>query len=39
MENLGQDNKGNFFEKKITEYQKANVLGKNKTIRFDLTKF
>jgi ribonucleoside-diphosphate reductase beta chain len=39
MDNLGQDNKGNFFEKKITEYQKANVLGKNKTIRFDVTKF
>lgn len=39
MENIGQDNKGNFFERKITEYQRANTLGKNKKISFSVKNF
>ena len=39
MENQGQDKKGSFFERRTTEYQKANVLGENKEVRFDLDNF
>jgi len=39
MENIGQDNKSNFFEKKVTEYQKANVMGTNKKVVFNIAKF
>jgi ribonucleoside-diphosphate reductase beta chain len=39
MENIGQDNKSNFFERRTTEYQKANVLGKHKKICFDVKGF
>ena len=39
MENIGQDNKSNFFEKKVTEYQKANVMGNNKKVVFNVGKF
>lgn len=39
MENLGQDNKSNFFERRVSEYQRAGVLGKNNKISFDISNF
>jgi len=37
MDNIGQDHKANFFEKKVTEYQ--NAKSKNKKIVFNVPKF
>ena len=39
MENLGQDNKSNFFERRVSEYQRAGVLGKNNKISFNISNF
>lgn len=39
MENLGQDNKSNFFERRVSEYQRAGVRGKNNKITFDISHF
>ena len=40
MDMLGSEGKNNFFERRVTEYQRAGVLSnKNKTIRLDMVDF